>query len=59
MALKLKHDPAVDDVSLPKAQTLYQTSCQQMSLLEIGGEAARGICWYSIKLFTVMIFTKR
>lgn len=22
MALKLKHDPAVDDVSLPKAQTL-------------------------------------
>lgn len=45
MALKLKHDPAVDDVSLPKAQTLYQTSCQQMSLLEIGGEAARGILY--------------
>ncbi len=22
MSLKLKHDPAVDDVSLPKAQTL-------------------------------------
>lgn len=41
MALKLKHDPALDDVSLPKAQTLYQTNCQQMSQLEIGGEAAQ------------------
>lgn len=35
MALKLKHDPVEDDVSVPKVQTLYHTNCQQMSLLEI------------------------
>lgn len=40
MALKLKHDPAVDDVSLPKAQT-YRTNCQQISPDEIDRSVLR------------------
>lgn len=44
MALKLKHDPAVDDVSLPKAQTLPSKLSANVSALN-REESVDGILW--------------
>lgn len=56
MALKLQHDPAADDVCLPKAETLYLTNCQQMSLHEIDRpvEGLFVLC-FSINLLSILI----